>query len=73
MKRAKLQLPPGTDRETAEYIIRSFEELFGRSLDFDVTEDSSLLGGFVAEIDDSIFDSSLSSKLEELRKHMLRG
>ena len=51
MKKPKLTLPDGADRGTADYIISSFEELFGRPLDFEIKTDSSLLGGFVAEID----------------------
>ena len=48
MKKPKLTRPDGADRGTADYIISSFEELFGRPLDFEIKTDSSLLGGFVA-------------------------
>lgn len=73
MKKSKLWLSSGTDRETAEYIVRSFEELFGRELDFDIQLDPSLLGGFVAEIDGCVFDSSVSSKMEEIKRILLKS
>lgn len=73
MKKSKLTLPAGADRETADYIISSFEELFGRSLDFEIKTDRSLLGGFIAEIDGCIFDSSVSSKLAEVRRLLMKN
>lgn len=73
MKKSKLTLPAGADRETADYIISSFEELFGRPLDFEIKTESSLLGGFIAEIDGCIFDSSVSSKLAEVRRLLMKN
>ncbi len=73
MKKSKLTLPAGADRETADYIISSFEELFGRPLDFEIKTDRSLLGGFIAEIDGCIFDSSVSSKLAEVRRLLMKN
>lgn len=73
MKRSKLTLPAGADRETADYIICSFETLFGRPLDFEIKTDSSLLGGFIAEIDGCVFDSSVSSKLAEVKRLLMKN
>ncbi len=73
MRRSKLRVAFGTDSETTSYIVQSFEELFGRRLDFDIESDRSLLGGFVAEIDGCVFDSSLSSKLAEMKRTLLKG
>lgn len=73
MRKSKLRISSGTDRETAVYIVRSFEGLFGRELDFDIQKDPSLLGGFVAEIDGCVFDTSVSSKIEEIKKTLLKS
>ena len=73
MKKPKLTLPDGADRGTADYIISSFEELFGRPLDFEIKTDSSLLGGFVAEIDGCVFDSSVSSKLADIGRILVKN
>ena len=48
-------------------------QLDANSLDIKKSVDPGLLGGFVIKIDDKVFDTSLNSKLNALRRELLAG
>lgn len=50
-------------------IVEKFKAKFGKNLSFKVTVDHSILGGFIVrKIDGTVIDSSLSGRLEELKR-----
>lgn len=70
MRRDTLTVPGNMSKETINYIRNSFDELIGRHIDFKLITKDSLIGGFIAEIDGEIYDTAISSRLTELRKHL---
>lgn len=68
-KRDTLTVPQKMSTETIDYICKSFDEMFGRHIDFRIIVKENLIGGFIAEIEGEIFDTAVSSRLAELRKH----
>ena len=64
-----LTVPSKASEATIDYIRSSFDELFGRHIDFKLIKKDSIIGGFIAEIDGEIYDAAVSSRLAELRKH----
>ncbi|NLG54024.1 MAG: F0F1 ATP synthase subunit delta [Clostridiales bacterium] len=72
MEKAQLFVPIGTSRENVSFICRSFEEKLGKKLDFTVSESDGILGGFIANIDKRTYDNSVSAKLSQMKKHLLK-
>jgi F0F1-type ATP synthase delta subunit len=66
MERPVLLIAPPYDEETVLRIRRGFAERLGEEPDFEVIEDKKLLGGFVAIIDDRVYDASFSSRLYDI-------
>lgn len=59
MSKAVLRVAVPCDRKTVKSIISGFEQLLVKKLDFQVIEDNTLLGGFIAMIDGQMYDSSI--------------
>lgn len=72
METAILQVSPCTGEDTVRLICSSFEEKLGRKIDFRVTEKKDLIGGFIAKIDGTTYDSSVSSRLSRMKIHLLK-
>lgn len=72
MINATLQIPSGVSRETVELICSSFEKKLGEEINFKVIEKKELLGGFIAKIDGTTYDSSVYSSLQRMKKHLLK-
>jgi F0F1-type ATP synthase delta subunit len=70
MERPLLLIAPPYDEETVRRIRRGFAERLGEEPDFEIVEDKKLLGGFVAIIDDKVYDASFSSRLHDFGQQM---
>ncbi|MGI6498455.1 MAG: F0F1 ATP synthase subunit delta [Oscillospiraceae bacterium] len=71
MREAILKLAPPYDQEELDLIVRGFEKRLGKTVDFQVVEDPSLIGGFLAQVDGKIYDYSFSTQLRELHHQLL--
>ena len=60
MNKPILRIAPPYDESEIRSITKGFEALFGKTLDFEIVPDETLLGGFVARIGGRVFDASLS-------------
>jgi len=70
MKKPVLMVAPSFDEETITYVCREFSELCGRQLEFDIIRDKKLIGGFIAMIDGTVYDTSFSSRLSDAYRRM---
>lgn len=70
MKKPILMIAPSFDEATTSAVCDGFSELRGRKLDFDIIKDNKLIGGFIAMIDGTVYDTSFSSRLSEICRHM---
>lgn len=68
MKRAVLKLAGPHSTDEIESIKANFTELLGKAYAFDIVEDSSLIGGFVAYIDGKVYDASIALQIENLKR-----
>lgn len=70
MKNPVLMIAPSFDEATTSAVCKGFSEIYGRELEFDVIKDKKLIGGFIAMIDGTVYDTSFSSRLSEICHRM---
>ena len=68
----RLATPEPASAEVQEAIIRLAAGKQGGQVDFTATEDKSLLGGFILEIDGYRLDASVRNQLNLLRQELIR-
>lgn len=73
MEKPILLVAPTCTESTIEKIILGFERKLGYRPDFEITVDERLIGGFIAFVDGAVYDSSLSSKLNDVLRRMTEG
>jgi F-type H+-transporting ATPase subunit delta len=66
--RVTTALPLGTEEK--EVVSRRLGEIVDRKLVIDGQVDSSIIGGFIARLGDTLIDGSIRQKLETLKKNM---
>ena len=71
MKKSLLKIAPNTDAQTVENIKRKFSEHLRNEFEWSVTEDSSLIAGFTAYIDGTVYDCSAVQKLDSIKRNLL--
>ncbi len=58
----------------SDTLIKSIEAQFSRILNgdvtFDVQRDERLIGGFLAMIDGKVYDSSISTRMKDVERHL---
>ena len=59
--------------ELTDQLSQSAETLLGCRVELETEVDPSILGGFVLRIGDTVYDSSVTARLERLRKEMSQG
>jgi len=70
MKKPVLIYAPSCDEATISAVEKDFSALLGRHLEFDTICDAKLIGGFIAMIDGKVYDTSYSSRLNEIMRLM---
>ncbi|NLA86457.1 MAG: F0F1 ATP synthase subunit delta [Clostridiales bacterium] len=70
MKKPVLMIAPAFDDKAVRHVCDEFNALVGEPLDFDVIKDEKLIGGFIAMIDGKVYDTSFSSRLDEICRQM---
>lgn len=70
MKKLVITVTPDTSKELFDRICRGFEEKTGEELSFERIDDPSVIGGFIADMDGDVYDTSIATKLKEMAKHI---
>ena len=70
MERPVLIVSSKQDETLITTIRAGFEEKLGVALDFEVIEDEKISGGFIAVIDGKVYDTSFSSRLNEMGRQL---
>ena len=68
MKKALLKVASKTSSETIENIKSKFSAYLGETFDWQVVVDCSLIGGFTAYIDGTVYDCTVATKLETMKQ-----
>lgn len=63
----------GFNEQQSEQLKNKFEMLTGKTVTLDVSTDTNLLGGFVAQVEDTVYDASIKRKLENMKKALLEA
>ncbi len=69
MRRCILTVPPAMPEATYEYLCARARGKFGDDLCFE-RRDEDVLGGFILELDGTVYDLTLRTQLETLRAQM---
>ncbi len=72
MKTIILTTSSNMSESTYNYICDGFNKKYGTDFDFQHIIDDSIIGGFIADLGGEVFDLSISSQLERLKKHIAR-
>jgi len=68
-----LKLAPPYDDDMIRRIEQGFSNKLGFDVQFEVTEDSSLLCGFIAYVNGTVYDASGKTQLSGIREHLLNS
>ena len=58
---------------TFRYLCDELKKKLGKDIDFDYKIDNSIIGGFIINIDGKVYDNSIKTQLERLKKHIKNG
>lgn len=61
------------DNELIGKVEAQFSRILGGEVTFDVQRDDSLIGGFLAMIDGKVYDSSISSRIKDVERHLFES
>jgi len=70
---AKVTTARGLSDEQAAELKANLEKLTGKTVALELNTDSELLGGVVAQVGSTIYDNSVRTQLENLRKQIING
>ena len=68
MKKALLKTAPKTSAETTERIKTGFSEYLNCELEWETVEDKTLIGGFLAYIDGTVYDCTVATALDTMKQ-----
>ena len=70
MLKAMIKIAKPYDKDNIEKIKTHFRYIVDPGLEFDVVEDNTLIGGFIAYVNGKVYDASIKTKLYELSSHI---
>ncbi|MEA5059679.1 MAG: F0F1 ATP synthase subunit delta [Candidatus Pelethousia sp.] len=73
MRYGKLSIAGPMENGDILALQNGFSRLIGEPVDFEVSREESLIGGFIAYMDGRVYDMSLRTQLKSLRKHLQEG
>ncbi len=68
MQDVTVRIAPPYDEKLLKAIRKGMEKLLHREVDLKIIEDEALLGGFCIFADGKVYDASLKTQLEEMRR-----
>lgn len=58
---------------TFRYLCDELKKKLGKDIDFEYKIDNSIIGGFIINLDGKVYDNSIKTQLESLKKHIKNG
>ena len=58
---------------THRYLCDELKKKLGKDIDFEYKIDNSIIGGFIINLDGVVYDNSIKTQLERLKKHIKKG
>jgi F-type H+-transporting ATPase subunit delta len=73
MRKAKIIVADNITIPTYRYLCDELKKKLGKDLDFEYSIDNSIIGGFILNIDGIVYDNSIKTQLNRLKKHIRNG
>ena len=73
MRNCKITVSSGMTAETYAMLCEKARRRFGADLSFTRVDDNSVIAGFILELDGTVYDVSVGTQLEILKKKMTYG
>lgn len=70
MKKVVITVAENMSADTYAYICDGFRRNFGEDCEFRRLVDNHIIGGFIANVNGEIFDLSIASQLQQMKKHI---
>ena len=58
---------------TFRYLCDELKKKLGKDIDFEYKIDNSIIGRFIINLDGKVYDNSIKTQLERLKKHIKNG
>ena len=58
---------------TYRYLCDELKKKLGKDIEFEYKIDNSIIGGFIINLDGKVYDNSIKTQLERLKKHIKNG
>ena len=73
MRKATIIVADNITIPTYRYLCDELKIKLGKDIDFEYTIDNSIIGGFILNLDGVVYDNSLRTQLNRLKKHIRTG
>lgn len=73
MRKATIIVADNITIPTYRYLCDELKRKLGKDIDFEYTIDNSIIGGFILNLDGVVYDNSLKTQLNRLKKHIRNG
>lgn len=73
MRKATIIAADNITIPTYRYLCDELKRKLGKDIDFEYTIDNSIIGGFILNLDGVVYDNSLRTQLNRLKKHIRNG
>lgn len=73
MRKATIIVADNITIPTYRYLCDELKKKLGKDIDFEYTIDNSIIGGFILNLDGVVYDNSLKTQLNRLKKHIRNG
>ena len=59
--------------EQEERLVQQLSTYSGKQVRLETTTDPQIQGGFIVQLDDTVFDASVTTQLQRLKQQLARG
>ena len=73
MRKATIIVADNITIPTYRYLCDELKKKLGKDIDFEYKIDNSIIGGFIINLDGKVYDNSIKTQLERLKKHIKNG
>ncbi len=70
MRKAVIKVADSMSSATYKFLCDGLAAKFGSDIEFERITDNSVIGGFVLNLDGVVYDSSIITQLNRLKKHL---
>ena len=71
MRKVTVTATPAMSDDTYKLICEKIEQKYGESFIFTRVDDTAIIGGFILNIENKIYDMSTRTRLAEIQNHIL--